>query len=206
MNPCAAIVAPDHPLVKEFVAELGTDVVRVEPHRLDAPLPDWGGDGLVWMHLVPAGAGFGSELDESMLLLRSAERAARTASEAGTPLTFLALVPSRGLFVGPAGLACDLARGALDALIRTQVGPWSARGNRLLGIVYAGVAGHALDGQRSADEVRLRTPMGRPATVSQLADAIRYLGSPLAAYVTGTLLHVDGGWNAYSWIYPARTI
>jgi NAD(P)-dependent dehydrogenase (short-subunit alcohol dehydrogenase family) len=42
--------------------------------------------------------------------------------------------------------------------------------------------------------------------VGHLADVIRYLGSRSARYVTGTVIHVDGGWNAYSWIYPARTI
>jgi len=201
---CAAIVAPDHPFVDELVAELGAHVLRVPPARLDEPLAGWSGEPLVWMHMVPAGAG--AELDEAALLLRSAERATEAAAEAAAPLTFLALVPSRGLFAGPAGLASDLARGALEALMRTAIGTWSARGHRLLGVVYAGIDGHALVGQRTPEEVRLRTPIGRAAGTAELANAIRYLGSPLAAYVTGTLVHVDGGWNAYSWIYPARTI
>jgi NAD(P)-dependent dehydrogenase (short-subunit alcohol dehydrogenase family) len=200
---CAAIVAPEHPLVDELVAGLGVDVLRIPPGRLDAPVADLSDETLVWMHLVPAGAGAG-ELDEAALLLRSAERATEAASE--VRLTFLALLPSRGLFAGRAGLACVMARGALEALMRTRIGAWSARGDRLLGVVYAGFEGHRLDGQRTPEEVRLRTPIGRHAGAGELADAIRYLGSPLAAYLTGTLVHVDGGWNAYSWIYPARTI
>jgi hypothetical protein len=202
---CAAIVAPEHPLVDELVAGLGLDILRIPPARLDASLTGLGGETLVWMHMIPAAAG-AAELEEAALLLRSAKRATEAASGAGAPLTFLALVPSRGLFAGPAGLACDLARGALEALMRTQIGAWSARGDRLLGVVYAGVEGHRLDGQRTPEQVLLRTPIGRRAATAELVDAIRYLASPLAAYLTGTLVHVDGGWNAYSWIYPARTI
>jgi NAD(P)-dependent dehydrogenase (short-subunit alcohol dehydrogenase family) len=94
----------------------------------------------------------------------------------------------------------------MDSLMRVEIGPWSNAGNRLLAIVHAGIAGYAPDGMRTEDEVRKRTPMHELGTFSQLADAIRFVGSERAAYVTGTCLHVDGGWNAYSWMYPARTI
>ena len=90
--------------------------------------------------------------------------------------------------------------------MQNQIGEWSADGDRLLGVVYAGLDEEPIEGQRPGDEVVSRTPAGVLGTVGQLADAITFLGSRHAAYVTGTLVHVDGGWNAYSWIYPARTI
>ncbi len=204
----AVAVAPDLPLVDELLAALGVDVVRVDPERLDGPSAslDLSGDRLVWIHMVPGSVTSEAQLHEADLLLTSAEAALAAADAAETSLTFLALVPSRGLFTGPAGLACDLARGALEGLIRARIGDWSAAGRRINGVVYAGIEGHVLDGQRPAEDVGGRTPIGAAASVEQLADALRYLGSPRAAYVTGTLMHVDGGWNAYSWIYPARTI
>jgi hypothetical protein len=205
---CAVIVARDRPLVSELIESIGADVLRIDPNLLDAPSSpqEWSGEGIVWIHIVPAGESEQSELGEAGLLLRSADVARRVAADADRSLTFVALVPSRGLFTGAIGLSCDLAAGALEGLIRSQIGAWSADGARLLGVVYAGLQGQSIDGERPPEEIRRRTPIGALGTVDQLADAIRFLGSGRAAYVTGTLVHVDGGWNAYSWIYPARTI
>jgi hypothetical protein len=116
------------------------------------------------------------------------------------------VVPARGLLTGDHGAACDLAAAAMDSLMRVDIGPWSNAGHRLLSVVYAGLAGHAPEARRSDEEVLARTPMHELCTFAELADAIRYTGSERASYVTGTSLRVDGGWNAYSWMYPARTI
>ena len=210
MTPSAAlavVVAGDLPLVDDLAEAIGVEALRLGPEDVSGTdaKADWSGERVVWIHIVPALPG-GESLEESETLLASARAAERTAAEASAALTFLVLLPSRGLFAGSAGLACDLASGALEGLMRAEIGNWSAEEKRIAGIVYGGIQGHRLDGQRPEDEVRKRTPIGALAKVEQLADAIRYLGSPRAAYVTGTLLHVDGGWNAYSWIYPARTI
>ena len=42
------------------------------------------------------------------------------------------------------------------------------------------------------------TPMGRPATVSDVANAALFLVSPDAGHITGQNLIVDGGWTAVS--------
>jgi NAD(P)-dependent dehydrogenase (short-subunit alcohol dehydrogenase family) len=41
-----------------------------------------------------------------------------------------------------------------------------------------------------------RIPMGRPATVEEIAQTVVFLCSPAAGMVTGTHLLVDGGWTA----------
>jgi len=41
------------------------------------------------------------------------------------------------------------------------------------------------------------TPMGRLGQEGELLAAIIFLASPAASYVTGTILHVDGGWRAW---------
>jgi NAD(P)-dependent dehydrogenase (short-subunit alcohol dehydrogenase family) len=50
---------------------------------------------------------------------------------------------------------------------------------------------------RFAAEVTRRIPSGEPATVEQVADAVRYLACDAAGSVTGSTLRVDGGWTAW---------
>ena len=42
------------------------------------------------------------------------------------------------------------------------------------------------------------TPMGRPATVQDIAHAALFLVSPMSSHITGQFLVVDGGWTAVS--------
>ena len=43
-----------------------------------------------------------------------------------------------------------------------------------------------------------RIPMKRYARPEEIADAVLYLASPKASYVTGEQLFVDGGWSGLS--------
>jgi 2-deoxy-D-gluconate 3-dehydrogenase len=51
------------------------------------------------------------------------------------------------------------------------------------------------DPQRSA-EILARIPMGRWGVPEDLATAVLFLAAPASAYVTGTVVTVDGGWLA----------
>jgi hypothetical protein len=167
---------------------------------------------LIWIHPVPAcdeaddSVGPEGVFAEASTLLSSARAARGVAERSNSRLVFIAALPARGLLTGAHGAACDMAAGAMESLMRVEIGPWSNAGHRLMAVVYTGIDGYREQCMRSDDEIRKRTPMHELCTPNQLGDAIRFLGSDHAAYITGTSLRVDGGWNAYSWMYPARTI
>jgi 3-oxoacyl-[acyl-carrier protein] reductase len=47
-----------------------------------------------------------------------------------------------------------------------------------------------------ADGLKARTVFGRYGKPEEVAAAVAFLASPKAAYITGTTLNVDGGYNA----------
>ena len=53
-----------------------------------------------------------------------------------------------------------------------------------------------LDDPDFSADVLARIPMGHVATTTDVAAAVRYLASPAAGMVTGTVLVIDGGWTA----------
>ena len=59
------------------------------------------------------------------------------------------------------------------------------------GLVKTDMAGALTDKQR--DEILSRTPLGRMASVHDVAGVVTFLASDAAAYVTGAVLPVDGG-------------
>lgn len=68
---------------------------------------------------------------------------------------------------------------------------------RVNAIIVGGVATQGLQVVLTNDELRkqfeVNTPMGRPGTPRDIACAALYLASPASSWVTGKLLHVDGG-------------
>jgi len=56
------------------------------------------------------------------------------------------------------------------------------------------------DGTLDRDAITGRIPAGRMAQPEEIADAISLLCDDRAGYVTGVVLPVDGGWNAYGYV------
>jgi len=56
------------------------------------------------------------------------------------------------------------------------------------------------------EELRAMYPGGRPATANEVADLMVFLASPRAAYITGTVVTIDGGIASRGSIIKQRTV
>ncbi|PIQ82339.1 MAG: hypothetical protein COV76_04225 [Candidatus Omnitrophica bacterium CG11_big_fil_rev_8_21_14_0_20_64_10] len=107
--------------------------------------------------------------------------------------------------IGTIGLpelaAYGAAKGGLVGMTRSLATEWAPNGIRVNAVApgfcetsYA----PAFRKKRALYRMTLdRTPMGRWGKASEAADAILFLASDAVSYLTGQVLHVDGGWCAW---------
>jgi NAD(P)-dependent dehydrogenase (short-subunit alcohol dehydrogenase family) len=90
------------------------------------------------------------------------------------------------------------AKAGLDMMVRVLAMEWGADGIRVNSIVPGPIAGTegmrrlAPDAQ-AEKRVTDAVPLGRMGSTREIADMALVLASPLASYVTGAIVHVDGG-------------
>jgi enoyl-[acyl-carrier protein] reductase I len=130
-------------------------------------------------------------------LLRHAEpfMADRGASAVG--LTYLGgdrVVPYYG-----GGMSTAKAALQIDAKqLACNLGPKGVRVNLISAGPYASRAARSIrpgEFEKSVDYAAQRSPIPKPITPEQVADATLFLCSPLASGVTGQVLYVDNGYN-----------
>ena len=98
--------------------------------------------------------------------------------------------------------AYSAAKAGIGMITRTLGCEWAAQGIR----VNAIAPGYMLtpfmqklvdEGKLDADQVRRRTPAGRLGSAQHIADAMLFLASDGAEFITGVTLPVDGGYMAW---------
>jgi NAD(P)-dependent dehydrogenase (short-subunit alcohol dehydrogenase family) len=93
------------------------------------------------------------------------------------------------------------SKGGMNQLVRTLAVEWAMHGIRV-NAVAPGYVQNIMDGVTAhgdpASEERISrfTPLGRRATVDEIAAPFVFLAAPAASYITGAILAVDGGYTA----------
>ncbi|CAN5643501.1 SDR family oxidoreductase [soil metagenome] len=110
----------------------------------------------------------------------------------GSIVNVTSLVASKGV---PGATAYSASKAALESLTRTWATEFAAHGVRVNSVAPGptrteGVA--AVWGDTN-EEVGRGLPLGRTGAPEEIAEAILYLASPRASFITGALLHADGG-------------
>jgi NAD(P)-dependent dehydrogenase (short-subunit alcohol dehydrogenase family) len=81
----------------------------------------------------------------------------------------------------------SVAHAGLMSLTKALGVEWAGRGVRVVGVALP----------LELEEASRRTPLRRAVTAPQIAEALLYLTSDEATYVTAETISVDGGWSAY---------
>ncbi len=92
------------------------------------------------------------------------------------------------------------AKAGVDMLTRVLAMEWGPEGLRVNSIVPGPIDGtegmaRLAPGASARKMVERTVPMGRMGTVEDVANCALLLASPLAGYISGQVLAVDGGWS-----------
>ena len=79
---------------------------------------------------------------------------------------------------------------------------WAKRGVRVVAVAPGPILTELVqqviaDGKASVEMYVKRTPLHQLGTVEDVAEAVLFLASDEASYITAETLRVDGGWVAY---------
>ena len=129
-------------------------------------------------------------------LARAAMPALRAASEARIVAvsSFVAHAYRLDVPIFPASAAAKAGMEALVRALAIELAPDRVTVNAVVpGFIRKDAGAHAALPPEVAQRNAARVPLGRIGEPAEVAAAIAFLASPVAGYITGQALHVDGG-------------
>jgi NAD(P)-dependent dehydrogenase (short-subunit alcohol dehydrogenase family) len=140
----------------------------------------------------------GVHLRGTFLMSRECART-MLAQRAGAIVNLASIVGAAGM---PGRNAYGAAKAGIAAMTRSMACEWAAAGVRVNAVAPGYVRTALVEkseraGTLNVAAIHARTPMGRMGRPEEIAEAIAFLASPQASFITGTVLGVDGGWLAH---------
>lgn len=122
-----------------------------------------------------------------------------TAAGRGAIVNIASIASFAGL---PRRNAYGAAKAGIVAMTRSMACEWAGKGLRVNAVAPGYVETELVralvaSGDFDIGAIRRRVPLGRLAQPDDIAEAVCFLTSDAARYVTGTTLAVDGGWLAF---------
>lgn len=115
-----------------------------------------------------------------------------------------------GMFAQQGRASYCAAKAGLIMLTKVLASEWAEHGVRVNavapGVVMTDLVQAGIEQGVVTEEAYVsRTPMGRLGQLTEVTEAITFLASSEASFVTGEVLRVDGGWTSYHLFYPYET-
>lgn len=121
--------------------------------------------------------------------------------ERGTPGTIISIASTHGMVALAQRSVYGIAKAALIHMTRMLAIEWAEHGIRVNAIAPGTVETPSRAAVFKDPKIRKmmldRVPLARFATTQEVAEAVVYLASPAAAFMTGHTLVLDGGLTAY---------
>ncbi len=131
-----------------------------------------------------------------------AQACARRMMETGGAIVFITSTNAEAAFPRRAAYCC--AKAGVAMLTKVLAIEWAEKGIRVNAVGPAYVATEMTlrnieAGNVNEAQIRQRVPLRRLAQPADVADAVSFLLSEKASFITGHSLYVDGGWLAYGY-------
>ena len=113
----------------------------------------------------------------------------------GRIINVTSMMASKGV---PAASGYSASKAALESLSRTWAAEFGSRGVRVNSVAPGPTRTEGVAAQwgETNEELGRALPLGRTASPTEVAEAVLFLASPRARFITGSTLHVDGGGTA----------
>ncbi len=147
------------------------------------------------------------DINAKSIFLCSQAAARQMKDNGGGAIVNIGSILGRNAF--PATLGYCASKAATDQMTRVMAIEWARLGIRVNCVAPGYVQTDLVDdlaheGKLTLRDLERRTPLRRLGTAREIARAVVYLASQDAAFVTGEVLVIDGGWTAFGYYQPAK--